>query len=75
MHPQALENNGLTDTNVLPVALHQVRSVVHHNGEKNYHGGKESQLNFYENMKTFLYVRNSLVGDVKLKNIKSTHAK
>ena len=46
--------------------LHEVCGVVHHNSEQNYHGREETQLNFYKNIKAFIYVGNSLVGDVKL---------
>lgn len=50
--------------------LNEERSVVHHNGEQNYHGGKESQLNFNEHIKTCLYVRDFSVAGIKLKNKK-----
>lgn len=50
--------------------LNEVRSVVHHNGEQNYHGGKEYQLNFNENIEACLYVWDFSVGGIKLKNSK-----
>ena len=56
-----------SEEGTLPDSMHEVRRIVHNNGEQYYHGGQQSQLNFDKDVKAFLDVRNFLVGYIELR--------